>query len=303
MKIAPLYIGIVLVFRVIQAIFNKLSSNEVKSGRTLVVYSTYRMTISALLALILILIVGKGFAADLTTVCIASFSGVMLFVASACSIYSMKSGTVSLDSMFGTAGMLIPMFAGIFLFDQPVRPLQWVAVAAFFVAAWLLVRNSRRTYSGFSLKTFLLLLGSLLSNGATMLAQQLFTQYVPEGDVSVFSLISFGVLAVLGGIAILVMMGKQKLSGEGVPKGSFRLSGKLLLCGFALAVAVFVINQLVTISTALVSPVVLFAFVNGGGTIIATLVAAVLYKEKLSVSSVAGVLLGVVSLVMIKVFQ
>lgn len=48
MKIATLYIGIVLVFRVIQAIFNKLSSNEVKSGRTLVVYSTYRMTISAL---------------------------------------------------------------------------------------------------------------------------------------------------------------------------------------------------------------------------------------------------------------
>lgn len=57
-----------------------------------------------------------------------------------------------------------------------------------------------------------------------------------------------------------------------------------------------------TLSTALVSPVVLFAFINGGGTIIATVVAAVLYREKLTPSSVAGVLLGIVSLIGIKLF-
>lgn len=55
-------------------------------------------------------------------------------------------------------------------------------------------------------------------------------------------------------------------------------------------------------STAPVSPVVLFARVNGGGTIIATLVAAVLYREKLTPSSVAGVLPGIASLIGIKLF-
>lgn len=298
---ATLYIGIVLLFRVVQAIFSKQSSNEVGNVRTLVVYSTYRMTISAVLGLALLLLAGNGFRFDWKTVLIATFSGVMLFLSGACSVFCMKSGTVSLDSMFGTAGMLIPMIAGIFLFDQPVRPLQWAAVALFFVSAWLLIRNSKKTYTNFSFRTVLLLAGSLLSNGCTMLAQQLFTQLVPDGDVSAFSFLSFGVLALLGGVVSLLMLARGKATGTSAP-ADFRLSKKLLVCGVALAVAVFVINQLATLSTALVSPVVLFAFINGGGTIIATLVAAVLYREKLTVSSVAGVLLGIASLICIKLF-
>ena len=298
---ATLYIGIVLICRVVQAIFNKQSSNEVGNARTLVLYSTYRMAISAALGLILLLAAGNGFRLGGETVLIATFSGVMLFLSGACSIFSMKSGTVSLDSMFGTAGMLIPMLAGIFLFDQPVRPLQWAAVVLFFVAAWLLVRSSKRTYANFSFKTALLLAGSLLSNGCTMLAQQLFTQLVPDGDVSAFSFLSFGVLALLGGAATLLMLAKGRVSGTAKP-ADFRLSRKLLLCGLVLAVAVFIINQLATLSTALVSPVVLFAFINGGGTVIATVVAALLYREKLTPTSVAGVLLGIASLIGIKLF-
>lgn len=303
MNLATIYIIIILLFRVVQAVFNKQSSNEMRSVRTLMVYSTYRMAISAVLGLVLILIAGNGFRIDGLTVLIATFSGLMLFVASACSLYCMKSGTVSLDSMFGTAGMLIPMLAGIFLFDQPVRLMQWVGVAVFFVSAWLLVRSSKKTYSNFNFKTVLLLAGSLLSNGATMLAQQLFTAYVPDGDVSAFSFISFGVLAVLCGAVSLVMLLRQRQVSPAAWRDDFKLSKNLLICGVALAVAVFVINQLATVSTALVSPVILFAFINGGGTIIATVVAAVLYKEKLSVSSTVGVLLGIASLLMIKLFE
>lgn len=78
------------------------------------------------------------------------------------------------------------------------------------------------------------------------------------------------------------------------------LSKKLLMYGAILSIAVFIINQLATISTVLVPPAVLFAFINGGSTIIAAVVAAVCYKEKLTVRSVTGVLVGVAALVIIK---
>ena len=42
--------------------------------------------------------------------------------------------------------------------------------------------------------------------------------------------------------------------------------------------------------------------INGGATIIATLVAALLYGERLTVRSVAGVLLGILSMIVIKRF-
>lgn len=238
MKLATVYIIVILLFRVVQAIFNKQSSNEVGNFRTLMVYVTYKMSISALLGLVLILIAGNGLRIDGLTLLIATLSGAMLFASTACSIFCMKSGTVSLNSMFGTAGMLIPMLAGIFLFDQPVRPLQWVGVAVFLVSSWLLVSSSKKTYSNFSFQTALLLAGTLLSNGCTMLAQQLFTQYVPQGDVSAFSFVSFGVMALFGAIVSLIMLARQRVTRPQGDFGDFRLSKKLLLCGVGLAVAV-----------------------------------------------------------------
>ena len=74
--------------------------------------------------------------------------------------------------------------------------------------------------------------------------------------------------------------------------------------GYALilAVAVFLINQLATISANLISPVILFAFINGGATIISALVGVLLFKEKLSVKGIIGIAIGIGSLILIKIF-
>lgn len=53
-------------------------------------------------------------------------------------------------------------------------------------------------------------------------------------------------------------------------------------------------------AAATISPVILFTFINGGSTIIGAIVAAAVFKEKLTVKSVVGILLGIISLVVIK---
>ena len=294
-----LYLSIVMLCRIVQAIFGKRASNEIKSIPMLIGYSSFKDAISALFAILLILVVGNGFKCGLLTVLIASFSGITLFFAGFCSLYAMKSGTVSLSSMFGTAGMIIPILAGVFLFNQSVSFMQIVSMAVFFVSAWLLVGSSKEIYTNFSFKTMLLLLGSLFSNGGTMLAQQMFTAYVPDGDVSVFSFLSFGIISLLSGIMYLFVKNKTPNNTDVCEKANIKM---LAICGVALATAVFLINQLVTICTATVPPVILFTIVNGGGTIISTLVAAILYKEKLTAKCVTGVILGVISFVIIKMF-
>lgn len=293
---ASLYIGIILIFRVVQALFNKRSSIEVKNIPMLVGYNAYKNSISAVLGLVLILIAGNGFRLNGLTVVIAGCSGLALFFSGFCSIYAMKSGTVSLNSMFGTAGMIVPILAGAILFGKPVAPMQWVGLAVFFFSAWLLIGGSKQVYTNFSLKTLLLLIGSLAANGATMLCQQMFTAYVPDGDVSVFSFLSFGIIALLSAVFYRSLATGQR-------QQAAKPSKALLVCGVALAVSVFVINQLATLSTRLISPVILFAFINGGGTIISTVVAAVVYKEKISKKTAAGILLGITSLLLIKFFE
>lgn len=295
---AGISIFVILLCRVVQAFFNKLSSNEIKNLPMMVSYNAFQNTVSAVLGLVLILIAWQGFKVDVLTVVIAAFFGLALFFATFCSIYAMKSGTVGLTSMFGTAGMIIPIIAGVFLFDTAVAPMQLAGLALFFLSAWLLIGSSRKIYSNFNFKTLLLLIGALVANGGTMLAQQMFTAYVPEGDVSVFSFLSFGIIAVLSAV-----FGRILLVTGSVKKEEAKLSKSLIVCGVALAAAVFVINQLATISTQLVSPVILFTFINGGGTIISTLVAAVVYKEKISKRTALGIIVGIASLVIIKLFE
>ena len=147
---ATLYISVILLFRVVQALFNKRSSNEIKSIPMLIGYNAFKNGVSAILGILLIIIARNGFKADILTIVIATLSGSMLFFSGFCSIYAMKSGTVSLNSMFGTAGMIIPIIAGIFLFDKAVSPIQFAGLGLFFVAAWLLIGGSKNIYSNFS---------------------------------------------------------------------------------------------------------------------------------------------------------
>lgn len=285
--------GIIMLLRVVQHLYNKRSSNEIRGFTMFVKYGAYRQLFSAMLGLLLILAAGKGFRFDAVTVVTAAISGVALFGNLMCSQTVLKSGTMALNSLFGTAGILIPCVAGVFLFDEPMSSGQIMGVGLLIVSAYFLISSSNKIHTKFTFKTFLLLMGTMLTNGLTMLMQQMFAHYVPDGDVSAFSLFSFGIV----GIALLLLSFplSRKQNGEVQP-----LSKKLLIYGAILSIAVFIINQLATISTVLVPPAVLFAFINGGSTIIAAVVAAICFKEKLTVRSVMGVLVGVAALVIIK---
>lgn len=292
-----IYLFSILIARVIQAIFSKLSSKETENIVQTVKYTAYQYTVSALLGLVLLLTDISGIKIDLPTIAIALLSGISLFFSTFFTIYGMKSGTVSLVSMFSTAGLLVPIIAGAFMFKQPVSLVQWVGIVLFFLSAWLLIKSSENTYNGFNFKTFLLLIGAMLSNGLTMLAQQMYTHYVPGGNISLFSFLSFGAVTIFG-VPTALSMGRSEKNTD-LDKN---LSKTLYICGFALAVAVFVINQFATSLTALLPPIFLFTFINGGGTIISTLVAAVMYKEKLSLYSILGVIIGLSSMIIIKLF-
>lgn len=290
------YIGIILLCRVVQHLYNKKASNMVSGLTQLFQYSGFRQCISAVLALGLILLGGNGFSFDLKTIGLSVLSGLMLTISMSCSLYAMKSGMVALVSLFGTAGLIVPCIAGVFLFEIPVGIMQWAGIALFMIAAYLMIMGSKQAVSGFSFKTLILLTITLLAEGGTMLAQQMFAQYVPDGNVSVFSFLSFGMPAIVM-FAVLPIISKATCE-EIQP-----LSKPLIIYGILLAAVILIINQLATLATAIVPPVILFTFINGGSTVIAAVVAALVYKEKLTVRSLAGIILGVVALVIIKTFS
>lgn len=288
-------IFIILLVRFVQQYCSKSSS--LLLPKTLYGNTKYFMLtklLAAVFAAVLLVTEGGIHRVDLPTVLISAGSGVMLVVSSVCGLYAIKSGTMALSSMFATAGLIVPCVAGIFLYDEQMSLWQWGGVALFLASSYLLIGASKKMYASFSVKTLLLLVGSMLSNGVTMMLQTVFKRTVTGGSVTAFSFFSF----ILPALLLLVLMGAFRL--QKPSECSEKLQKKLVVFAFISAAALFAVNQLATLAADKVEPVVLFTFINGGNTLIAAVIAAVFFKEKITLKSACGLVLGVAALVVVK---
>lgn len=306
--------------RVVQSVFSKKTANDVPPNMFgYVKYTAYYQGLAGVFATIVFL-VGLFDGGSVTnfsqTFLYASVSGIALAVACMCSLYALGTGTMVLNSIFATAGLLVPVVASIFLYGEILQIWQWIGIAVFMLGAYLLVGSSKSLYGKFNIKTLLVLVLSLMMNGLTMLMQKMFGEGVTNGNVSLFSLISFGfgTIILLLFLLIVSIIGSSKFKRienvdnavEGFvffPKSLAEkiLPKKVYIYGLFLAVAVFVINQFATMATPLISSLILFAMINGGATVISAITGAVMFKERLTLKTCIGIVLSVGALIMIQI--
>ncbi len=286
-------LGVILFCKVIQSIYTKRMSICI-GGRTQLLTSTaYQYLLCTLLAAALLPggYRGLGEAAGISAV-----GGIALFSSTLCGLMALKNGTLLLSTLFGSAGLIIPSLAGIFLFGEPLSVWQCFGIAGLIYAAYLLVDCSKQIYKGFSVKSLLYLLGSFLANGTVMLSQKFYALYVPEGEVSVFSFLAFGTAFLLLGIFCCFDIRRAGGRPEKI------MTKELFAYGAAVSTVLFVINYLATEASAVVPAVILFSLVNGGSTIISALVAAIFYKEPISRKSAVGIVVSIAALIVINTF-
>ncbi len=224
---------------------------------------------------------------------ISAATGICIALSSICSLLVLKSASVALGSLFSAAGLLVPTVSGIFIYNQPVSAGQWTGILCLFVSAVLLGSSSGKTNGKITLKTVILLSGSMLSNGATMLLQTLFKSYVPNGNVSLYSFLQFIIPSVfLFAISFAVAAkAKEKIA---------KTDKKLFVFTVFAALALLGISQISTVASEHIPVAVLFPVSDGGGTVISAIVAATMFKEKFTVKSTLGIIIGISGLVMIK---
>ena len=293
-SVATVSIIIILTLRFVQSYFTKTSSlyfPTTPGGQ--IRYVAYSKLVATAFGLIPLFLAGIG-KLDIGALILGGISGLALGLGTVFGQIALRTGTTMvMSSVIGNAGMLIPCFAGIFMFGEKMSVWQWIGVAVFLVATVLLTRSAKATYAGFGLKTALLLFGNFVVNGVTMLCQKAMTYYFPEGNIAQFSFFTFLVPAVLSLAWVGIEDCRKKEKTE-------KLDKKLLLPMFVLAVAVFLINLLATEAGREMPSALLFTLINGGAMVAAAIVSAVCFHEKPTVSSVLGLLLGVISLVVIK---
>ena len=281
-------IGAIVLMRVIQSVFGKRVSvyfPKTRNGR--MKYLAISMGISATLGLILYACHADG-AVTVPMLLISGTSGLALACCTVCGKLAMQSGTMALESVVSAASVILPSVCGVLFWNEPLRTGQWVGMALFLGSVALLVQSSQQTHAGFSGRTALLLLGTFLSNGTTMICQKMITYVAPGSSIALFSFFTFAIPALLCACTAV-----------GTARTPERLDRRLWLPIVLLAAAVFVINQLATGATDTVPSVMLFAALSASSSVIAAIVGAIGYGERLTVRAVCGIVLCVASLAMI----
>ena len=291
-----IFLIIILLLRVPQNFSSKKTSGLVTNSQSYFLYGTYSYTLAGLIAFVMLLFDGmSGF--SLSAVGISALGAVSLAVSLFCSIEALKSGVMVLAAMAGSAGLLLPCIAGIFMFNEPTKPMQFIGIALLIFSGWLLIGYSKEQTGSFTPRTLLLLIGSMLSNGSVMLAQKMFSKYLPDTSVSIFSFLTFGLIGIgmfIGLVpSLLSQSGRAKIAA--VPKPVF-------LYGTISSIILLAINQLATLAGRNVPSAIMFPINDGGATIITAITAAIFFKEKLTVRSVCGLILGIGSLIVINLF-
>ena len=291
-----IFLIIILLLRVPQNFSSKKTRGLVTNSQSYFLYGTYSYTLAGLIACVMLLFDGmSGF--SLPAVGISALGAVSLAVSLFCSIEALKSGVMVLAAMAGSAGLLLPCIAGIFMFNEPMKPMQFIGIALLIFSGWLLIGYSKEQTGSFTPRTLLLLIGSMLSNGSVMLAQKMFSKYLPDTSVSIFSFLTFGLIGIgmfIGLVpSLLSQSGRAKIAA--VPKPVF-------LYGTISSIILLAINQLATLAGRNVPSAIMFPINDGGATIITAITAAIFFKEKLTVRSVCGLILGIGSLIVINLF-
>lgn len=291
------YFLIILLLRFPQNLFNKRSSGIVKGAPAYFAYGAYRYLLSGGMALVLLLFAGGFSGVSLKALAISAIGAVALGSNLFFGLEALKSGAMVLSSMAGSAGLLLPCVFGIFMFDEPMSLMQLFGILLLIFSGWLLIGYSKKLKGSFTPRTMLLLIGSMLSNGFTMVAQKMFSKYLPDVSVSVFSFLAFGLVGV-GMCVGLVPQLTKKEKREEIKK----LPKALWFYGAGLSTILLIINQLATIAAKVIPSAIMFPINDGGATIITALTGAVVFKEKLTARSVAGLALGIASLIVINLF-
>ncbi len=318
--------AIIALMRVIQKVCSKKVSNRVAPGVSFFRYGGYYQLVAAAFALLLLCFIGFHGATGMTVLC-ALATAVLFAVDLFTSLEAIKGASLVVCNMFATGGLFVPCILGIFLFDEPMSVWQWVGLLVFVVSIYFLSAKEEKTEKAFTAKTLIMLIINFVANGLVMVVQKYFAIFVPDGvrNEAMYSFLTFGLNAVImygcmGALLLYKVMKKKSVSvglatqteGELATAktdactvetqkrtGYKPMESLLLICGALLALAVFAINQLVTMMASTVPSVILFTVTSALTVIITCVVGSVVFKEKLTWKNVIGLVMGFAAIVIV----
>ena len=270
----------------------KKTSGYANTVRNAAYINCVRFILCAVIGLATAIMTDKCFPTlSLTGLLISAVAGLMQTVFVITWVTSVRTNAYTLTDVFLTLGVLIPSVLSSLFYDESIRLLQWIGFVLLFIAVYIMCSYNNDIKAKLNIKTFLILFFCGAASGLCDYTQKVFRYEMVGESISAYCFYSYVFASIFLALAMIFIK----------PKGGEKLCNIKSFFGYVLilALAMFLNTFFKTQAGVGLSAMQIYPVVQGSALIIAALMAAIFFGERITRKSVIGMSLAFVALLTI----
>ena len=290
-----LFLSLALISGATKGFFGKKTSGLVSGIKGAALANLIRMLLCIFIGFIVVLF-GNDFGALSPTpqlIMISMLSGVSTAVFVVSWLVAVKKSAYMLLDVFSTLGILIPLILSNLIFHEKIKITQWLGVGVLFVAVLLLCSYNNSIKEKLKPISFLLLIICGISGGLTDFSQKLFAKTLPNLPASVFNFYTYVFASAVLAICYLFIKSEKAIGKDAFIK----------IFGFIVIMAIchFFHSYFKTLAAKSLDSILLYPLHQGATLILATIMSALFFREKITLKCLAGIIIAFIGLTIINV--
>lgn len=253
-----------------------------------------RMLLCVLIGFVLLLVTGdlSSLIPNRNMLFISVLSGISTAVFVVTWLICVKKSAYMMLDIFLMLGVLIPLVASSFFFNEVIKLSQWLGIAVLFVAVVLICSYNNSIKAKLTPASFLLLIVCGAASGIADFSQKLFTKCIPDGSAAAFNFYTY----LFAAFTLLIAYAVTHKTGDTPDRSSVKQIFGLILI---MSVCLFVNSYFKTLASEHLGAVLLYPLNQGCALILSAVMAAALFKEKLTAKAIIGIITAFAGLLIV----
>lgn len=249
-------------------------------------------------AALVILCMGGFGSLSVFTLLLALLFGAVVALQGIVTVGALKCGPMSYTTVITSFSTLITALSGVMFFGEHLGAVQIVGIALVLASFVLAVKSDGEKKSA-GAKWLILCIIAFITTGGIGIMQKLHQSSDFKEELNAFLIISDLTAALICAVSAIVLKSREGRAAIEKPacnqKGMLVLLAIMLLNGICIALN----GKFNLFLSGVMDSAVFFPTVNGGGLVLSTVAAIVLFKERLTLKQWIGILLGTAAVVLL----
>lgn len=263
---------------------SKRVSGDLKTVRENIIFNIARNAICCIFAFLFVLLRNAKGLFNITPqeVIICTVSGVAMAVFTCAWILALKTDAYMLVSACAASSFAVPCILGLVFLGEGFTVCKFTAFIMILCALYFLLRYNFSLKGKLSKRQILLLGLIIISQGITQAMQKLYNVYIPGKDTACYTLYMF-VVSFLVLMPVLPFCKKEKRECAAIKNNTVYI----IIMGLAL----FASSYFQTLAAKSIEAVVMYPLLNALNLIGGSVMASLLFKERMCRDSITGIIL------------